>query len=757
MKKILLSFLFLAVSSFSPLDRMKEHEGEIETALADVNQELTALRGKLCNSYEEIAKLQEADAEEEKYKIVLEEVQLYKQAIKELEISWRETAVAENKRGEEGYALWDQEETTLGQLIMEYGSLDFLYIVPPDMAGTKLNMHSQLPIPRESWGEVLEIILAHNGIGAKSINSYTRQLYFLKQDPSFIQTMASSPKDLLSIPNQTRLFYVFSPPPEQAKGTFQFFEKFADAKQTFVHQVGTKIAIVSSKEEIEKLLNLHRTVWQDVGGKVSRVVSVTKMPVKEMEKILVSFFGDAIEKNRPPFNKVDQEGLIVFPMGKGNSLVLIGQESIVDRAEKIVSDTEEQLSNPAEMVVHLYVCRHSDPADLSKVLEKVYSALLVSSMDVKESVDFTYSQQGVPFRTPEGYAPAPVNPVVTPPLNGGSSMQAEVESGTDHFIPDPKTGNLLMVVRKDVLPRIKGLLKQLDIPKKMVQIEVLLFEKILKNNDNFGLNLLRIGSSRNTVNYRSLFSPKGIGVLEYLFHKPEGSTPAMDFAYSFLMTQENMQFHAAPSVMTVNQTPASINIVEEISINNGAAPIDTNKGVAFEQSYTRAQYGINIIMTPTVHAPEVTDDPLVEAKGAVTLQTNISFDTPTSSIDARPLVHRRHIENEVRVVDGETVIIGGLRKKTVQDKEERIPLLGEIPGIAKLFGSTDLSDANTEMFFFITPRIVPDEQESLDNLRREELKKRPGDMPEFLQKVAEAKESERKQFLERSINLFFKR
>ena len=121
--------------------------------------------------------------------------------------------------------------------MIEYGALDALYIVPPEMAALKLNMHSQLPIPRESWGEVLDIILAHNGVGTKKINAYTKQLYLLKQDPSFIQAIISSSKELDFVPSQTRVFYLFAPPAEQAKSTFQFFERFADAKQTFVHQI----------------------------------------------------------------------------------------------------------------------------------------------------------------------------------------------------------------------------------------------------------------------------------------------------------------------------------------------------------------------------------------------------------------------------------------------------------------------------------------------------------------------------------------
>ena len=104
-----------------------------------------------------------------------------------------------------------------------------------------------------------------------------------------------------------------------------------------------------------------------------------------------------------------------------------------------------------------------------------------------------------------------------------------------------------------------------------------------------------------------------------------------------LMTQEDIQLNAAPSVITVNQTPATISIMEEISLNNGAAPIDTNKGIAFEKSFTRAQYGINIILTPIIHlAEEFEEWNCEERKGFVTLQTNITFDMTQPSADDRP-------------------------------------------------------------------------------------------------------------------------
>jgi general secretion pathway protein D len=729
-----------------------------ELALKDLNEQLSVMKAELKSCYQRAKTLHAEGAEETTFSELLSHVNAIRSQIHTLENRWHESSLQESRKDEEGYALWDQEETTLSQLVMEYGALDYLFIVPPEMATLKLNMHSNIPIPREQWSEMLEIILAHNGIGVKKVNTYVRQLYILKQDPSAIQAIASSPQQLQWIPERTRLFYVFSPPVEQVKSSFQFFERFADTKQTFLYQLGPKIAIVAAKEEIQKLLELYSTIWEESKGKVSRVVPVGKMAVREMEKILTSFFAEAIEKSRPPFGKPEQDGLSIFSLSQGNALILLGQEEVVDRAERIVKDTEEQLQDPAEMTVYLYQCRHSNPDDLAKVLEKVYNSLLVSSTEANKEMEFHFNTQGPQFKNPpDGYPPAAPLVVAPPPLKTGSSASLEMEQGPDHFISDPKTGNLLMVVRRDALIKIKDLLRKLDVPKKMVQIEVMLFEKRIKNENSYGMNMLKLGSKKNGIFYASDLVPKGSGVLQYLLHGHKSKHfPAYDLALNFLMTQEDIQLNAAPSVITVNQTPATISIVEEISINNGAAPVDTNKGIAFEKSFSRAQFGITMILTPTVHvADEEEMDP--EGKGFVTLQTNISFDSPQQHHhpEDRPMVHRRHIENEVRVLDGQTIILGGLRRKATMDNEEKVPFLGDIPGIGKLFGSMKLTNHNTEMYIFITPTLVLDPAEELLKIRDLEMSKRPGDIPEYLQRKVEAQEKERKKYFRNSFKALF--
>jgi len=727
-----------------------------EAFVKQINSSLASQKEQLAKLSAEAAALMEKGAEEEQFKALLSEVRHVRESIGQLETKWRETILAEAKQDEEGYALWDQEETTLAQLIMEYGALDYLFIVPPEMASLKINIHSGIPIPRESWGDMLEILLNHNGIGIKKLNNYARQLYIFKQDLSAVQLVASSREPLLLAPSNVRVFFVFSPPIEQVKSVAQFFERFSDARQTFVYQVGGKIALVASRDDVLRLVDLYENVWKDAQGKVSKVVTVSKINVKEMEKILQGFFGESLDKaGRPPFGKSEQESLSIFSLASGNAIVLIGSQEAVERAEKIIRSTEDQMLDPSEITVFLYTCRHSDPVDLAKVFEKVYNSLLMVSPEPSKEMEINYQSRGIGPNTPDGYQPTPPLMIGPKPLNSGTVTSIDAEVSSEHFIPDPKTGTLLMVVRRDALTKIKELLKQLDIPKKMVQIEVLLFEKKLHTQNNFGLNLLKLGS-KNTVLYEGLFAPSGKGVLQFLFQNGKSKHfPAFDITYSFLMTQEDVQLNAAPSVITVNQTPATISIQEEISINNGAAPIDTNKGIAFEKSFARAQYGITIILTPIVHAPENLGEG-DEKASFITLQTNITFDTTKPHPDDRPLVERRHIENEVRVIDGQTVILGGLRRKTSHDNQDRVPFLGEIPWIGRFFGSTRLVDHNTEMFFFITPRIVLDSREQMEQLKREELKKRPGDLPEFLDKIVEAREREQSKYFQNSLKVFFK-
>ena len=232
--------------------------------------------------------------------------------------------------------------------------------------------------------------------------------------------------------------------------------------------------------------------------------------------------------------------------------------------------------------------------------------------------------------------------------------------------------------------------------------------------------------------------------------------PAFDLIYRFLLNQDDISISANPSVIALNQTEAVIAIKEELSLNVGTLQIPTTGGTQLQDTFTRAQYGITINVTPTIHMKEEDSEDQVE--DYVTLKSNIVFDDVVPGSDPqRPNVIRRNVVNEARVSDGQSVIMGGLRRKNSNDTKNQIPFIGEIPGIGKLFSVTDLQDQTTEMFIVMTPKIIVDPSDDLDVLRSKEMMRRPGDIPSFLCAVVEAQEYEKTRLFNGSMTMLFGR
>lgn len=744
------------------------------------NDSLSQLRSELSEKFDRVSLLAGKEARDGEFQELLAGVRSTREQIRKLEEKWRKTSVDEATRSDEPYALWDVGETTLAQLIMEYGASDYLYVIPQELSGMKISLFSGIPLPHESWSEMIEMILAQNGVGAKKLNPFVKQLYILKLDPSAIEGIVAKEEDLLLFSGYARLFYVLSPPPEQLKSVQSFFERFSDPKQTLIQAIGSKVALVSSRETIEKMLGLYHAVWEQNLGKIVRLINLTKIQPLEAEKILKAVFTDSASKVRPTYypSNADELATMVLPQG----LILIGENETVERGHKILADLECQMEDPSEKVIYWYTCKHSDPEDIARVLEDVYESLIGSGFERKAEVPVTLSQPVAPpppqppvalqpgpnsdtpgpypYFTP-GMGYTPVMPATAPFVQPGV-IDKDQKKTYGNFIVDAKTTSILMVVRREELAKIKALLKKMDVPKRMVQLDVLLVEKRIQDNRDIGFEFLQVGKNSSGVKQTAAsfqtFDQKENrsfkdGLFSFIFSKNSGHFPAANLKFNFLMTQEDVRIKANPSILAINQTPAKIAIEDEISINNGAFPFNSPTGTIIQSnSYTRAQYGINIILTPTIHLPDTEDG----GPGFVSLETDLNFDTVKMiSHNDRPPVTRRKITNSVRVADGETIILGGLRQEFEEDTREKIPFLGDIPGIGKLFGTARARDVNTEMFIFITPRIIHDPIDDLRCIREEEYRKRPGDVPEFLRCVDEAKENERKQLFQQSLKTLF--
>lgn len=705
--------------------------------------ELSLQRKKMEKEYAQVSDLYQNNAPKEYYLALMEKLHKRRKKITKLEEKWRQEYL--EKEETEEPSSWELGEVTIFQMIMQYGSTDYLYIIPSEIGGRKLHLFSTLPIPHSSWDEMIALILSENGVGIKKLSPFLRQLYIAKHDPSSSACIAATAQDLASFSSFERVIYIFSPPAEQLQEILNFFERFSDPKMTALHIVGNKIIIASTKQGVENLLSLYQAVWAEGKNKCVQVISLKKGSPEEVKRILEVFFQESQIKARPSLYASRKYELFILPLEGRSSLILVGDSDQIEKAKEIVDDLENQLESNSEMMVYWYTCRHSDPEELAAILDKVYISLSNSVSDKmhEEFKEIKVPKVKAPDQKPpvsskkkEFSPPLPVQPKMIEP----KTISKEKDDQPLHnFIVDPKTGSILMVIRREDFSKIQRLLKKLDIPKKMVEIEVLLVEKKVQDRKQSGINLLKIGSNSSQKNETSCTfdasdNAAKKGILDFIISRAGGKIPAFDLTLNFLMGQDDIRINANPSVLAINQTPATISIAEELSINNGAVQVE-NSG-AIEKSYTRAQYGIFITMVPTIH---IDDD-----KGFITLQTDVTFDTTQTSREDRPPVTRRHIKNEVRIADGETIILGGLRRSSEEDSREKIPFLGDLPGIGKLFGTTKLCTNSTEMFIFITPRIVSGAVEGRKEVLEKELGKRAGDLPEFLEKLQQSQKKKHK-------------
>ncbi|MHB8744832.1 MAG: type IV pilus secretin PilQ, partial [Sulfuricaulis sp.] len=71
-----------------------------------------------------------------------------------------------------------------------------------------------------------------------------------------------------------------------------------------------------------------------------------------------------------------------------------------------------------------------------------------------------------------------------------------------------------------------------------------------------------------------------------------------------------------------------------------------------------------------------------------------------------PSINTREVTTQVLVDNGATVVLGGVYEQTRNDQVNRVPFLGELPGVGVLFRNTNKIDKKSELLIFVTPKIV---------------------------------------------------
>ncbi len=168
-----------------------------------------------------------------------------------------------------------------------------------------------------------------------------------------------------------------------------------------------------------------------------------------------------------------------------------------------------------------------------------------------------------------------------------------------------------------------------------------------------------------------------------------GLTRFLNLELNALESDGKGKIISSPRVVTANQIEASIEQGTEIpyqqATSSGATAIAFKKAVLSLKVKPQITPDGNVIMDVTVH--------------------NDSVGTTTT---AGPSINTNNVITTVLIENGGTVVIGGIYTQNELNQINKVPLLGDIPGLGFFFRNTLKQDNKSELLVFITPRIVDD-------------------------------------------------
>jgi type IV pilus assembly protein PilQ len=149
---------------------------------------------------------------------------------------------------------------------------------------------------------------------------------------------------------------------------------------------------------------------------------------------------------------------------------------------------------------------------------------------------------------------------------------------------------------------------------------------------------------------------------------------------------------SSPRVITANGKEASIEQGVEIPYQESAS-----SGATTTQ-FKKAVLSLKV-------TPQITPDNRIILDLAIS-KDNVGRVVPSATGGFVPSIDTREIITQVLVNDGQTVVLGGILETEIRDTVNKVPYLGDIPGLGVLFRSKQKTDNKDELLIFVTPKIL---------------------------------------------------
>ena len=308
---------------------------------------------------------------------------------------------------------------------------------------------------------------------------------------------------------------------------------------------------------------------------------------------------------------------------------------------------------------------------------------------------------------------------------GGNTSTIEADEGTNA---------LIITADADEMAALESVIHRLDIRRAQVLVEAIIVEMELIDGQDLGLQWLFAendgfyGSNINAGDARArniagaVLPPKEDGGDDGFdmgdLAGALASTPGLslgwgnlddDFSMTVILNalkeQQNANILSTPSLLTLDNQEAYITVGQNVPFVTGSF---TNTGAGGDgaqnpfQTIERENVGITLTVTPRIN----------EGNSVVLdIQQEVSSLSGLSVVASDLITNERKIQTKVLAEDGRVVVLGGLIKDDVQDASQKVPILGDIPFLGRLFRTDAVKVTKNNLLIFIRATIIRDEQQ----------------------------------------------
>lgn len=293
---------------------------------------------------------------------------------------------------------------------------------------------------------------------------------------------------------------------------------------------------------------------------------------------------------------------------------------------------------------------------------------------------------------PAGSPGAATQPGTTGGQGTASGSRGFVPEGIDLLAGLITDNSIMAQGDPDAIDELRQIIRYIDVAPQQVVIRADLVSVTTSANDQTGFNLTAFLRDFSLNAQTGAATAAGGLIIDVV----RGNLQA---AFASLRSSGKGRVISSPMVRTMNNTPAYVNSYVTTPIFQSQVSQNNNTTVTAVQ-VTGVQATTGLFVTPRINRD-----------GTITMSITPQLQDITGTVigpngETAPIISSTDTTITAQINSGETMVIAGLNKKSVNDSETRIPLLGDIPLIGNLFRNRVKSISDTQMLIFVTPTIV---------------------------------------------------